>query len=61
MSKKGVSNFLPLTFKLCAFLLKILFVKTFFFFFFSKSYKRHLDYAVALVILYSEVLRSPGQ
>lgn len=60
MSKKGVSNFLPLTFKLCAFLLKILFVKTFFFFF-SKSYERHLDYAVALVILYSEVLRSPGQ
>lgn len=60
MSKKGVSNFLPLTFKLCAFLLKILFVKTFFFFF-SKSYKRQLDYAVALVILYSEVLRSPGQ
>lgn len=59
MSKKGVSNFLPLTFKLCAFLLKILFVKTFFFF--SKSYKRQLDYAVALVILYSEVLRSPGQ
>lgn len=39
MSKKGVSNFLPLTFKLCAFLLKILFVKTLFFFFFQILYK----------------------